>query len=151
MEDCELCGRKTDAASVVEVEGVEFRVCEKCVVGKKVIYKHQMHDNARGRRPQQQTVPKEDQFILVANYGEVIRKARERMDLPLKVVAEMLNEKHSLLLRIEEERAKPTQDLVKKLEKFLEVSLMEKQEQQGEGRSSPSTKQATLGEFVKED
>lgn len=148
MEDCELCGRKTDAASVVQVEGVEFRVCEKCVVGKKVVYRHQIHDNARSRKPQQ--LPKEEQFLLVENYGEVIRKARERMDLPLKVVAEMLNEKHSLLLRIEEQRAKPTQDLVVKLQKFLEVNLMEKQEPQAEGRYASSAKGATLGEFIKE-
>lgn len=148
MEDCELCGRPTDAASVVQVEGVEFRVCQKCVVGKKVVYQHQLHENASSRRPK--PVPKEDQFLLVEGYGEVIRKARERMDLPLKVVAEMLNEKHSLLLRIEEERAKPTQALVIKLEKFLNVSLLEKQEPQAEGKYFASGKGATLGEFVKE-
>jgi putative transcription factor len=150
MEDCELCGKKTDAANVIDVEGVEFRVCQKCTVGKKVVYKHQMHDNARKRNPI--ALSTEEPYIVVQNYGEVIRKGREKLDLPLKVVAEMISEKHSLLLRVEENKMKPTPALVIKLEKFLGISLMEKQDQGGaEGGYTPKAKPATMGEFINEN
>lgn len=147
MEDCELCGRKTEAVNIVEVESVEFRVCQKCTEGKKLVYKHQLHDNARHRNPE--IVKKEPEYLLVQNYGEKIRKAREKLDLPLKVVAEMLNEKHSLLLRVEEERTKPTPVLLKKLERFLGVSLVENP-QDGESLAvrTGAAGSATVGEFI---
>jgi len=36
-----------------------------------------------------------DNYELIDNYGKVIREAREKMQLPLKVLAEMLNEKET--------------------------------------------------------
>ena len=109
MEECELCGAQTKNAYVVNVEDVELRVCAKCAQGKKVLSKPSYKIAAKATRPKRE----EDQ-PLVENYGKVIRAARDRMDLPLKVLAEMLNEKETLLSRVEQQSTLPTMKLMKK-------------------------------------
>ena len=47
------------------------------------------------------------------------------MGLSLKVLAEIINEKESFLARVENERAKPSNTLIKKLEKTLDIKLTE--------------------------
>jgi uncharacterized protein (TIGR00270 family) len=63
---------------------------------------------------------------LVANYGEVIRKAREALGLPVKVLAERISEKESTLVRIEKQKAQLTEKERKKLEKELGIHLLAK-------------------------
>jgi uncharacterized protein (TIGR00270 family) len=151
MEDCELCGRKTDSVNVILVEDIEFRVCDRCAEGKKVISrpKGMKKDPHREVHNIKQDSGAQEE-ILVANYGEVIRKGREVMDLPLKVVAEMLNEKHSLLRRIEEQNAKPPVELRKKLEHLLNIKLTELPKDYDEGKiaSSRPTGKPTIGDFL---
>lgn len=147
MEECELCGRKTESVAVVLVEDVEFRVCDRCAEGKKIVSR----PKERQRVPQssyQRPGGDAEEEILVANYGEVIRKGREAMDLPLKVVAEMLNEKHSLLLRIEEQEARPPTELRKKIERLLNVKLMEKPKDYESKQAGKPGGKPTIGDFL---
>jgi putative transcription factor len=111
MEECELCGRQTSDIYVVDVEGVELRACQRCAKGKKVLRTElESSKKAKPGKPwQQQAKPKrEEDKELVENYGEAIRKARERMKLPIRVLAEMINEKEHLLARVENEETHPT-------------------------------------------
>ncbi|MEM3781581.1 MAG: helix-turn-helix domain-containing protein [Candidatus Micrarchaeaceae archaeon] len=61
---------------------------------------------------------------LIDNYGDEIRKARESLGVPIKVLAEKISEKSSTLLRIEQQKALPSDKLVKKLEKELGIKLL---------------------------
>jgi putative transcription factor len=146
MEECELCGAPTKSVYVVNVEDVELRVCAKCAEGKKVI-KSQSYGADVARRSSR---PKrEEDQPLVENYGKIIHDARDRMQLPLKVLAEMLNEKETLLARIEQQSTLPTIALTKKLEKALSIRLIDSNSDTDTSASSGARKGgATLGEFV---
>ena len=63
---------------------------------------------------------------LVENFGEVIRNAREKQGLPIKVLAEMINEKESTLVRIEKQKSSPGEKTRHKLEKELRIKLLAK-------------------------
>jgi len=120
LEECEICGARKNEIYVVNVEDVELRVCSKCAQGKKIISKASAESPKakKARAPAKQDVPQ-----LVENYGSVVHNARESMRLPLKVLAEMINEKETLLLRVEQQRTMPSLDLTRKLEKALGIKL----------------------------
>ncbi|MCL5430824.1 MAG: multiprotein bridging factor aMBF1 [Candidatus Marsarchaeota archaeon] len=151
MEECELCGSPVSAPYTVLVEGVELRVCAKCAKGKKVMNRpasaRSAFASSRGSAPKQQKVREED-LDVVENYGGIIKKARESMGIPIKVLGEMINEKETLLLRIEEQKTLPSIGLARKLERALNIKLLAQpdvaegaQAQRGQGSLS-------IGDFV---
>ncbi|EQD48105.1 transcriptional regulator, XRE family [mine drainage metagenome] len=151
MEECELCGNKTANIYVVDVEGVELRVCAKCAKGKRVISK--VDTDARKTTGKQFQVShsaskQQEEAEIIDDYGKVIREARERMKIPINALAEMINEKETLLYRVENQKTLPTQALARKLEKALNIKLerdMSKAEDTAHGNKKES---ATLGEFM---
>lgn len=149
MYDCEICGRHVNSLYVIDVEGAELSVCERCSRGKIVtdtIGEGRKEVKARKRADE----PVEDE--LIERYGEAIRKAREALGLPLNVLAEKINEKESTMLRVEKERMQPSMKLIAKLEKELGIKLTRKAEIANETHV-PRSVPITLGEaaFRKED
>ena len=155
MEECELCGKGINSVYVVIVESVELRVCADCAKGKHISYKEEERrsaKNASNANRKSGYIPigraKEEELELIDNYGEHIRKARESMGLPIKVFAEMINEKESLLRLIENQRTPPTIELIKKLERNLKIKLEQQQEEVNRSeRFGKNPGRATLGEF----
>jgi putative transcription factor len=146
MEECELCGAQTKSAYIVNVEDVELRVCAKCAQGKRVI----SNPGYKLETGKKTTRPKRDEDLpLVEDYGKVIRAARDRIDLPMKVLAEMLNEKETLLSRVEQQSTLPTIKLTKKLEKALGIKLIDVAADADTSSTSSAKKSGiTLGDFV---
>lgn len=132
---------------IVNVDEVELRVCTKCAQGKKITAKVL----EKPKRPDQPARESKNELPqLVENYGKVIHDARESMKLPLKVLAEMINEKETHLQRVEQQRTMPSVELTKKLEKVLGIRLAETSTQiqdSGAGHSGQGAS-ATLGEFI---
>lgn len=62
---------------------------------------------------------------IVPDFGMKIRAARERMHIGRKVLAEMINEKESVLERLEHEKMLPSEVVALKLEKALGIRLLE--------------------------
>jgi len=124
--ECEICGKETNIIYVVEVEGAVMNVCAECSKGKKVIDKIDL--SKQEKKVAKAEKEKEKESEIIEHYGEAIRKAREKLGLPLNVLAERINEKASTLLRIEEEKTLPTDKVVKKLEKELGIKLLEQKE-----------------------
>ncbi len=146
MEECELCGKRTSDVYIVNVEDVELRVCTKCASGKKIVSK----------LVEQRKVPKtytterkNDYELLVDDYGTVIRNARERMKIPVKVLAELINEKETYLLHVEQQKTRPSEALRKKLERELGITLVDKSAASGDsshGRGGGDG--IVLGDFI---
>ncbi len=148
MEECELCGRQTKDIYVVNVENVELRACASCAKGKKVIkteLERQVKAKATSARPKRVT---DEDMVLIDNYASAIRRAREQMKLPIKVLAEMINEKEHLLLRVEEERTRPSIALTKKLEKILKIKLTEEVKEDNTKYSAKRVQDPTIGDFM---
>lgn len=145
MEECELCGSLTKSIYLVNVEDVELRVCAKCAQGKKVIASYQ--DGARPS-PRTKAARGLEETPIIENYGEMIRQARERMQLPLKVLAEMINEKETFLRRVEQQQTLPGAELVKKLEKALGIKLAEQGKEPAARVTSRQNERITLGDYL---
>jgi len=149
VEDCELCGRPTKDIYVVNVENVELRACASCAKGKKVV-RTEMEAQPQKQRPAFQRprrVPDEERQ-LVEDYPNVIRNARENMKIPIKVLAEMINEKEHLLLRIEEGKTRPNIELTKKLEKTLKIKLTEEPKEPEKKFVAGKPQGTTVGDFI---
>ena len=145
MEECELCGRQMKDAYIVSVEGADLRVCAGCAKGKKVLYR-EVED--RPRPGQKKAIRKtDDDLELVDGYGAKIHAARDRMQLPLKVLAEMINEKEAHLLRVEEEKTKPSIELTKKIEKALNIRITQPKDDGPKVNTGKKQGGATLGDF----
>jgi len=126
--ECEICGKETNMIYVVEVEGAVMNVCAECSKGKKVIDKIDL--SKQEKKVAKAVKEKEKESEVIEHYGEAIRKAREKLGLPLNVLAERINEKASTLLRIEEEKTLPTDKVIKKLEKELGIKLLEEKKEE---------------------
>jgi uncharacterized protein (TIGR00270 family) len=151
MEECELCGKQTDVAYVVSIEGVEFRVCPRCAQGKKVVAEPTSgrKQNSYGNYTRKERhLNDESGPELIDNYGVVIRESRERLKIPLKVLAEMINEKETFLARVEEEKTEPPMALVKKLEKALSINLIASDKPEAKTHSIGQGGSVTLGDYT---
>lgn len=130
--DCESCGSKMEQndSYLVFIEGAKLNVCFRCKrLGKPV--HTQRPSNSQGRNYPQNS-PSTNQrpslrmeFELAENYGSIIKNAREAMGLPLNVLAEKISEKESFLDRIEKQKTRPPIPVAKKLEKELNITLLE--------------------------
>ncbi|HVC58721.1 MAG TPA: multiprotein bridging factor aMBF1 [Candidatus Acidoferrales bacterium] len=150
MEECELCGRKANDIYLVNIEGAELRVCVNCAQGKKIVATYIQKTEQKGKSFASTRPPREEDQRLVENFGTVIREARDRMHLPLKVLAEMIAEKETFLARVEHQSTMPSIALTKKLEKALNIKLIDMtSDTGGQNRSSGNTEAPSLGDFIK--
>lgn len=125
---CEVCGNR-DSAFIVLIEGAKLLSCPSCARGGKIL--HSLNDQAPlsdspityEKRP-----PKafREEETIVDNYGSIIRSARNKKGLKREEVAKSINEKESYLEHIEKEKTLPPFKVLRKLEKFFEIKLIEK-------------------------
>ncbi len=77
-------------------------------------------------RPRQKTniIERVERYEFVDGYGEIIRKARERLGLTREELGALIQDKASVIKKIENEELKPTIELAKKIEKALKVKIL---------------------------
>jgi putative transcription factor len=93
----------------------------------------------------------DDMDEIATDYDQQVRQARESRGLSQQDLANELNEKTSLIRKIERGDVLPSDSVRKKLERKLEVSLTEgpsSDDDENEWSSGSSTK-TTLGDVVK--
>ena len=85
---------------------------------------------------------------VATDYDDRIRSAREAEGLSQEELADQLNEKASLIRKLERGDTLPTDEVQKKLERALDISLVEGEEFDAEWESSDAGTM-TLGDVVK--
>lgn len=85
--------------------------------------------------------------MLIENYGNVIRNAREKLGMDRKEFAEKLKEKEMFVRRIESNELVPDENMIKKIEKILGINLKEKQSEKFK-KMSTKTSDLTIGDIV---
>lgn len=120
---CDICG-KTPVRAQILVEGAKMLACASCMRSGKVL--HRFEEDQPPPSVAAGTIVMESAEEITEGYGRKIINARERLKLPLSVVAERLKEKESYLHAIEHERLMPTIEVARKLEKELGIKLVEK-------------------------
>ena len=142
---CDICGKSPVRAQIL-IEGAKLLACGACMRSGKILIRF---DEEPKVAPVEKS-PMESSEEIVEGYGRSIKNAREKLQLPLSVVAERINEKESFLHAIEGERLPPTIEVARKLEKELGIKLVEKVAASVSGTASPSKgfSAPTLGDMV---
>ncbi|MFQ6105934.1 MAG: multiprotein-bridging factor 1 family protein, partial [Candidatus Hydrothermarchaeaceae archaeon] len=83
------------------------------------------------------------------NYNELVRKARERMRLTQEELGKKINEKTSVITRIESGKMIPDDKLARKLENFLNIKILQKADDELVGHTSAAGKELTIGDIIK--
>ena len=153
---CEMCGAESASLEPRKVSGSVLRVCTSCAgMGKQTSYRESVGHRAfvaqTLERREQKTRYKDissDEKVLVSNYGDVVRKARERKGLDHISLAMKISEKKSIITSVESGNMKPNEKLIKKLENFLKINLMEDVEDTFSSYKSGSKKHFTMGDLI---
>ncbi|MEM4196187.1 MAG: helix-turn-helix domain-containing protein, partial [Methanothermobacter sp.] len=102
------------------------------------------------RAPKRSRRPMETIYEVVEDYGEIIRAERESRGWSREDLAERINEKVSVINRIESERMEPDIKLARKLEKLLKIKILEKFEAGEEEKiEGGGFRGATIGDIAR--
>ena len=163
---CEVCGRRINGKPFkVIIEGAKLTVCVECSKLGKTYYEEPKQELTvlRSRAPGKPLIvqirkpqaPKVDTSLeLVANYAAKIRQAREKLGLSHDDLGKRINEKVSLLRKIETGKMTPDNRLATVLEHTLKVKLIVPTE---EGKVPQAKlvktagKELTLGDLMRVD
>ncbi|MEM3578149.1 MAG: multiprotein bridging factor aMBF1 [Candidatus Bathyarchaeia archaeon] len=136
---CEVCGRKIHGKPYnVIIEGAKLTVCSECSKHGKLILEEE-----KPKAPMQKIMPttpktattlkmqqkrpqetKLASFELIEDFNVKIKQAREKLGLSHKDLGKKLNEKVSVLRKIETGKMTPDDILAKKLEHELKIKLL---------------------------
>jgi len=158
---CELCGTDVPRTKMVTIEGTTLSVCPSCAKfgdQTSVPLKKQpgvpaeilRRLEARKRRMTVRDVySREGEATLVDDYSERIRKAREKKGWKQTELGTKVNERVSIIAKLESGEMIPTDAVVMKLEKALEIKLKEKVEAVVAKKSVVQSKPLTLGDLIR--
>ena len=118
--ECEVCGRTVSQTSRILIDKSEMNVCDSCKsLG------NEIHEN-KPIELKKMNVYEIEERTLETNFGEKIRKSRDRMGLSQEEAAKKAGVQVSVLHRVESGRFVPDDKTAKKLEKFFKVRIVQK-------------------------
>ena len=146
MANCEVCGKKNDILDKAIVEGVLINVCHNCSrFGRVVSIKKPFVEPKRMISVQH----REETEDIVDNYAEIIKQSREKKGLKQEELAMNIAEKESIIHKIETGSLKPSFQLARKLEQFLNIKLIELQEEKKDLSLNLKDNGLTIGDLLK--
>ena len=146
MAQCEMCGKEVSSPKTVKVEGAEIDVCDDCAdFGTEVETGSSSSTSTKystsssssqsssssggssggssdGRRRRDMFDQMDE---LAGDYDDRLREAREQAGLSQEDLADQLNEKASVIRKLERGDSLPSDDVREKLESHLDISLTE--------------------------
>ena len=174
MAQCEMCGEAVSSPKTVKVEGAEIDVCTDCAdFGTEVETQSSSSTSTKystssssssqssgsaggstggssgGRRRRDMFDQMEE---LAGDYDERLRNAREQEGLSQEELADQLNEKASVVRKLERGDSLPSDDVREKLENHLGISLTESgsaDDADGDWSSGGDSAGLTLGDKVR--
>jgi putative transcription factor len=174
MVQCELCGAETSTPTTAKVEGAELEVCDDCAeLGTEVRKPDESTTSTKystssddGSSPDSTATTRtssggggggrkrgsemyDDVDELAQDYDDRIRGARESAGLSQEDLADDLNEKASLIRKLERGDMLPSDDVQSKLERALDISLSaEGGDDTADWEADASSGEYTLGDMV---
>jgi len=135
-KECPICGSIIwGKGQKVLLEGAKITVCHNCAQHGTKIEKSSPISDIRKKKTQirvssikQRRSEKDsiENVELIPEYSKIIRNARNSCGLNQDQFAQKLNEKPSLLRRIETGKVKPTIMLAKKIEEVYKIKILKK-------------------------
>lgn len=166
---CEMCGKESDIVRTIFLEGAQLKVCKECsrfgessegksspkkgkggVAPTRAVVAERLQ--ARERRMRSRDVFQEETVIdLVPDYDRIIRDARMARDLKQDELASRVNEKSSVIAQLENGSMRPSDQLIKKLERELNIKLTERVALVKPESSKGGRNVLTLGDLIKKE
>lgn len=164
---CEMCGKQSEFTKTISVEGTTLKVCKECsrfgessegksggskkgtaAAPSRTVVAERLQ--ARERRMKTRSIYSDEETTdLIPEYSQVIREARMARDWKQEDLAAKLNERASVIAKLENGSMRPNDALLKKLEHELGIKLTEKVSVvKSEGGRSQG-KVLTLGDMIK--
>ena len=172
MVQCEMCGAETDSPTAVKIEGAEIDVCDDCAefgtevrqpASESASTKYSTGSSDGGSSASSggggasgssggSTSRAPDMFDdmeeVAQDYDERIRSAREASGLSQEELAKELNEKASLIRKLERGSMLPSDSVQSKLERRLDIALTEGGVEDTEWEGGSASGEYTLGDMV---
>lgn len=162
---CEVCGRSIPGKPYKTIiEGARLVVCSDCATLGSISWElktSKPHVSiGKSKRPlkprvktfSKPTSPLESTLELVGDFGTCIRQAREKLGLSHEDLGRKINEKVSVLKKLENQKMTPNNKLAEKLQYALKIRLLvpvkEEKPPKGLLAAAPS-KAVTLGDLMK--
>ena len=159
---CELCGADVPRTKLVMVEGAAVNACPSCEKyassgavktkeGDVMLPSVADRLGSRQRRMRQKDVLSSEKE-LAHDYPQRVRRGRQKSGMNQEELAKALNEKKSVIIKVEKGDIRPSDKLITKLERALDITLKEHLEtdELDEPRQQHS-KGMTLGDFIKRE
>jgi len=145
---CEICGKKIIGKPIrVKIEGSIMDVCVDCSKFGKI--QRQITEKPK-KPPRRISRGIEPIYEILEDYNMIIREAREKRGWSREDLAKKINEKVSVIHRIEAARMEPDIKLAKKLEKILNIRILEKfEEEETPDLRRGSFKGTTIGDIAR--
>ncbi|ADD04190.1 cro/C1 family transcription regulator [Natrialba magadii ATCC 43099] len=180
MVQCEMCGAETSSPKTIKVEGAKLDVCSNCTdfgtevrqpsssststkystgssssssssSGQSAGSSGASSSSSSSSSTQRRNDMFDDMDELAPDYDDLVRSARENKGLSQSDLANELNEKSSLIRKIERGDTLPSDRVQSKLERFLEIDLSAEGSSgdDSEWSGGSSSGSYTLGDVVK--
>ena len=134
--ECEICGKPVPENNPIKakIEGSVMVVCKECAKLGKIqkappkpkYVKQNKSKRKTTNKPRVYSRNDEPSEELIEDFSNEIRKAREAKDWSREDLGKKINERVSVITRIETGKMTPDNKLTKKLEKTLNIKLLEK-------------------------
>ncbi|WP_435125999.1 multiprotein bridging factor aMBF1 [Halobaculum sp. D14] len=170
MPQCEMCGAEKPSLTTTKVEGAELELCDDCkdfgtevrtesTSSASTKYSTSSSSSSSSSSASSSSTSSsssqrrrdmfDDMETVASDYDDRIRNARESAGLSQEELANQLNEKASVIRKLERGDILPSDDVQEKLEKALGISLTEGEDVEDSEWSSDSSGTMTLGDVVK--
>ncbi|MBW2996970.1 multiprotein bridging factor aMBF1 [Candidatus Woesearchaeota archaeon] len=155
MPTCDMCGKESDLMKA-KIEGTVLEVCEQCRrFGEMIERPAQPVERPVVPKPRYAPAPRRRELIqmVTEDYAKKIRQSREKTGLNQEQFAGRLNEKESVIQKMEAGQFTPSINLARKLERLLKIRLIEEYSEEGEvpiQTEKTKDESFTLGDFVKD-
>ena len=148
--NCDMCGNEGQLFKT-DVEGSILNLCKDCSRFGKVIsaIRIEKKETKKGIKTEKQEIEEESVLSIVPTYGDIIKRKREQLGIKQEDFAKKINEKMSLIHKIETNQFEPGIDLARKIEKFLHIKLMEQEKIKPNFQSRQKSEGFTIGDFIK--
>lgn len=151
---CEICGKKlVEEPLKTKIDGSIMVTCKECSKFGKIQReppKPKRPGAPRGSATWRVQRPKEPAEEVVENVNDIVREAREKKGWSREELGEKIYEKASVVTRIESGKMVPDLKLARKIEKLMNVVLIEKNDDVSADEMSHSKiRGATIGDIAR--
>ncbi|MEK6936981.1 MAG: helix-turn-helix domain-containing protein [Nanoarchaeota archaeon] len=117
---CDLCGYSGELFNA-QIEGSMMSVCRNCLKFGVLIEKKRDFNVEKAAKIK--FIKEEPVVLLKEDYNLIVKELREKQNFTQEDLAKKLNEKLSLIHKIENKDIRPNDEVVKKFENFFKVKL----------------------------